>query len=472
MRRLCVVLMIMSAVFSGCTIVPDSSAEPLPEGVSDPKEDLVAHLKDNPDDLESHADLLRLQIKDGDVEGAGTTVGHALKHNGEDYRAHLLAAQYHRWQADLISAEKSLLTARDLAPQRLEPRVALSGLYNQTYLETEELEQRRIAFELADPRLRAEFLLDYAYACAELGRDDKAAQLAKELVAMDAPPDTLSRGHVLLCEIALRENREDDAVAHIVNAHKLCPDYEGIIQYAARLVTTVLDGTPLRRMFEQTLDTQDKPELRWAALFGQWMLAVKAAAVDETDPLAEDVNNWWRRLDAVSPQHPDTLARRYQLLVLDGSMKEQATESAAKLKEMGFGATPVPSDLRATIQLWRAEDALRLGAPNISLDEITQLEVREPELDGLRIMRTMALFRARQDERALGSIDSWMNELDDGDEMLTTMRWWILLRRGESKMVLFEITNRETEPSNASLWIEAVAKFHLYREGAQLPDEG
>jgi hypothetical protein len=169
-------------LLAGCTITPEDPDE-LPEGYADPKEDLVEHLKDHPNDLDSHADLLRMQIKDGDAEGAGTTVGHALKHNGGDYRAHLLAAQFHRWQADLISAEKSLLTARDLAPDKLEPRVALSGLYNQTYLEAEELEQRRIALELADATLRSEFLLDFAYANADLGHDDQAAALASQLLA-------------------------------------------------------------------------------------------------------------------------------------------------------------------------------------------------------------------------------------------------------------------------------------------------
>lgn len=145
------VTLLFALLLAGCTIMPDEQ-DPLPEGVTDPKEELVAHLKDNPNDLDSHADLLRLQIKDGDVEGAQTTVGHALKHNGGDYRAHLLAAQFHRWQQDLISAEKSLLTARDLAPGKLEPRVALGGLYNQTYLEDEELEQRRIALESSPAR--------------------------------------------------------------------------------------------------------------------------------------------------------------------------------------------------------------------------------------------------------------------------------------------------------------------------------
>ena len=83
-------------LLAGCTLTPAENDE-LPAGVSDPKEELVAHIKDNPEDLDSHADLLRLQIKDGDVEGAGTTVAHALNFNGDDYRAHLLAAQFHRW---------------------------------------------------------------------------------------------------------------------------------------------------------------------------------------------------------------------------------------------------------------------------------------------------------------------------------------------------------------------------------------
>ena len=332
-------------LLAGCTLTPAENDE-LPAGVSDPKEELVAHIKDNPEDLDSHADLLRLQIKDGDVEGAGTTVAHALKFNGGDYRAHLLAAQFHRWQGDLISTEKSLITARDMAPAKLEPRVALAALYNQTYLEEDELEQRRIALELAEPQFKAEFMVDYAYAAAALGQTDKARELADQLIAdKNAPAERLSRAHVLLCELALNDGKEDDAIKQLVQAQKLQPDYEGLVQYAARLVTAVSDGAALEPIFVKTLETQDRAEMRWAALFGSWMLDVQRAAKSNGDPLAEDVDNWWRRLDAVSPSHPDTLSRRYQLLKLDKKHDDEASKAAEQLKEMEFGKPPIATKL-------------------------------------------------------------------------------------------------------------------------------
>ena len=461
MRWLLPILLLLA----GCTITPEDPDE-LPEGYVDPKEDLVEHLKDNPNDLDSHADLLRMQIKDGDAEGAGTTVGHALKHNGGDYRAHLLAAQFHRWQADLISAEKSLLTARDLAPGALEPRVALSGLYNQTYLEAEELEQRRIALELADPELRPEFLLDFAYANADHGHDDEAAKLAAQLLAdTAAPAGRRSRAHVLMCEISLRAAREKDAIAHLLSALKLEPESDGLLQYAARLVTAVEDGAEFAPIFDKTLETQDRAEPRWAALFGKWMLAVQAASKSSGNPLAGDADVLYRRLDAVSPSHPDSLSRRYQLLTLDKARTAELEAAAAQLAEIEFGKPATPATLPSVLRLWRAEDALRLNAPNITLDEITQLEVREPQLDGMRVMRTMALFKARENDEALGAINTWITDAGEEDEFLLAMRWWILLRQGRSKEVLDEITKRTDEPSNASLWIEAVAKFHVYRGG-------
>ena len=461
-------LLLCLLLLSGCTIVPDDP-EQMPEGYNDPKEDLVAHLKDNPDDLDSHADLLRMQIKDGDVEGAGTTVSHVLKHNGGDYRAHLLAAQLHRWQADLITAEKSLLTARDLAPEALEPRVALSSLYNQTYLEDEELKQRRIAVDLAGDAYRAEFVLDYAYACATLGDDTRAAEFANQLLAdEDAPPERLSRAQVLLCEIALRAEREADAIAHMLEALKHQPDYDGLQQYAARMVTAVGDAQALEPVFDKTLETQDRVELRWAALYGKWMLAVKAAE----DPLAADVDRWYRRLDAVSPSHPDTLSRYYQLLKLDDKNAAEAEATLEQLKEIEFGEPPAVSSLSSLLRLWRAEDALRLNAPNMTLSELTQLEVREPDVQGLRLMRTMALFKAREDSQCLENLDNWFEQSEEPDEFLLAMRWWILLRDGRSLEVLNELREREEDQTNASLWIEAVAKFHVYRDGGELPEEG
>ena len=468
MRLLPLLLMLLLA---GCTLTPNETGE-LPEGVSDPKEDLVAHIKDNPTDLGSHADLLRLQIKDGDAEGAMTTVAHALKNNGGDYRAHLLAAQFHRWQSDLISAEKSLLTARDLGPDRLEPRVALSGLYNQTYLEDEEIQQRMIALELAGPDLHAEFLLDYAYACSDLRRDEEARKAALELIAdAKAPADRRSRGEVLLCELSLRNELENEAIGHLLKAYELQPNYEGVVQYAARLVTAVKDGGALKPIFEKTLASQDRVEMRWAALFGHWMLAVQGAINADTDPLSEEVDTWFLRLDAVSPSHPDTLTRRYQLLALDPARKQDLEETTERLKASDFGPPPAPASLNAILRLWRAEDSLRLNAPSIALAELTQLEVREPNLDGMRIMRTMALFKARDDAKCLGSIDAWLSEEGDDSEFLLAMRWWILLREGKSLEVLNEIRTREDKATNASLWIESVAKFHVYRSGGELPPD-
>ncbi|MCA8915939.1 MAG: hypothetical protein KDB90_11050 [Planctomycetes bacterium] len=468
MRLLPVLLLLLVA---GCTLMPNETDE-LPAGVTDPKEDLVAQIKDHPDDLDSHADLLRLQIKDGDAVGAQTTVSHALKFNGQDYRAHLLAAQYHRWQGDLISAEKSLLTARDLGPERLEPRVALSGLYNQTYLEDEELEQRRVTLDLAGPDLRPEFLLDYAYACSDLGRDDDARSAATELLAdTKAPAGRRSRAEVLLCELSLRKELENESITHLLNAYKLQPDYEGVVQYAARLVTAVKDGKALKPIFEQTLESQDRVEMRWAALFGHWMLAVQSAVAADKDPLVEDVDSWFQRLDAVSPAHPDTLTRRYQLLALDPAREAELKATEERLKASDFGAPPAPGSLKAVIRLWRAEDALRLNAPGITLAELTQLEVREPKLDGMRIMRTMALFKARDNEKCLGSIDAWLSEESEDSEFLLAMRWWILLREGKSLEVLNELRKRDDKPTNASLWIESVAKFHVYRATGEVPPD-
>lgn len=465
-------LLLCLLLLAGCTIVPDDP-DALPEGYSDPKEELVEHLKDNPNDLDTHADLLRMQIKDGDVEGASTTVAYAIKHNGGDYRAHMLAAQFHRWQADLISTEKSLLTARDLAPQALEPRVALSGLYNQTYLEAEELEQRRIAVELADTPYRSEFVLDYAYALAALGRDSAAAEAANVLISeADAPAGRLSRAHVLLCEIALRADREKDAVEELLKALKLQPDYDGLLQYAARMVTAVNDAAPLGPVFEATLQTQDRVELRWAALFGKWMLAVKAADDLTNEASRAEVETWYRRLDAVSPSHPDTLSRHYQLLKLDPEREAEAADALEQLKEIEFGEPPAVTTKSSLLRLWRAEDALRLNAPNITLSELTQLEVREPDVGGLRLMRTMALFEARENEKCLENLDNWFEQSEQPDEFLVAMRWWILLRDGRSLEVLNELRQRDEEPTNASLWIEAVAKFHVYRGGGDVPDEG
>jgi hypothetical protein len=455
-------------LLAGCAIAPEQE---LPEGVVDQKADLVSRIKDAPDDLDAHADLLRMQIRDGDVEGAEATVSHALKHNGTDYRAHLLAAQHHRWQGDLIGAEKSLLAARDMAPQKLEPRVALSGLYHQTYLEEEELEQRRIAYELADPAYRAELLLDYAYACAQLGRDAKARELIHPLAddsAADA--DSRSRAHALLCETALRAGEQGAAIDHLLAARKLSPEENGLILMAARLVSVVEEPAALSTLFDETLASQDTAEARWGALFGKWMLAVRDAEKSRADPLAGESDSLYQRMNVVAADHPDTLTRRFQLVALDPARSVQMEETRKKLADSEFGVPVTPGSLAAVLKLWRAEDALRVGAPAVALHEITQLEARDSSLGGLPVLRTIALFKAREDDRCIAGIEAWQSE-NEPDAMLESVRWWIMLRDGRGKEVLVELEKRE-EPSNATLWIAAVAQFHVYRATAAPAGDG
>ncbi len=465
LRILAAWLLCFAGLMAGCTLVPEPPEEP--GEVVDQKQELVERIKDTPTDIEAHADLLRLQIRDGDAEGAEATVSHALKFNGTDYRSHLLAAQYHRWQSDLLSAEKSLLTARDLAPQRLEPRVALSGLYHQTYLEAEELEQRRITLELADPTFRDEFMLDLAYASAQLGRDAQAAELATRLVANTAAAaEARSRAHALLSEIALRSADDKTAIEQLVAARKLRPAEAGLVQYAARLVTAVEDPTGLQAVFDDTLATQDVLEARWAALFGKWMLAVRTAEKGKKDPLLQDTDQWYLRMEAIAPGHPDTLTRHYQLQRLNPARDREADETRKKLEESEFGLPDSPTTLTAVVMLWRAEDALRIGAPQVGLQQLTKLEAREPGLPGLRVLRTIALFKARDDDQCLGSIEAWQAENKEPDALLESMRWWIMLRRGNGKQVMVEVEKNLEAPNNATLWIRAVARFHVYRAGA------
>jgi hypothetical protein len=447
------VAVIAILLLAGCAVAPQYE---MPDGIVDPKHELVERIREAPGDLAAHADLLRLQIRDGDELGAAATVHHALRHNGTDFRAHLLAAQYHRWQADLISAERSLLTARDMAPQRLEPRVALSGLYHQAYLEDEELEQRRVAYELADASFREEFLLDYAWAAAQLGRDEQAVELANELLNSSPSREYESRAHVLLSELALRAGDEGAAVDHLLKARRMRPREDGLVQFAARLVSAVEDGSKLAPLFDETLATQDTPEARWAALFGKWMLAVR-----EGDPLRPEADIWFERLESVAAGHPDTLTRRYQLLSLNEERAEEAAEARAVLEGSEFGVPDTPRNLAGLLRLWRAEDALRIGAAGIALTELVQLEAREPQMTGLPVMRLIALFRAREDERCIAGIEAWQQEATEPDQFLASMRWWVMLRSGQSRQVLVEV--EKSTPSNATIWIEAVAKFHMYR---------
>ena len=132
--------------------------------------------------------------------------------------------------------------------------------------------------------------------------------------------------------------------------------------------------------------------------------------------------------------------------MLDPKNAAEAAKTAEQLKQIDFGAPPVATKLSNLMRLWRAEDALRLGAPAITLDEVSQLEIREPGLEGLRVMKVMALFKARDDKDCLGELNSWLDETEQDDEFLVAMRWWVMLRSGRALDVMRELEKRQDEP--------------------------
>jgi len=460
----CSLLIFHLLVLAACTLPQE---QPLPDGVTDQRADLVERIKDTPTDLDAHADLLRMQIKSGDRAGAETTVAHALKHNAKDYRAHLLEAQYHRWQLDLITTEKALLKARTIAPDRLEPCIALAGLYNQAYLDSDELQLRQVALDLAPAELRAEFLLDLAYCQWQLRNAAEATKLSAVIAADKQVPAGLRGRNLLLhAEILLNAGETGPAAEAVGQAHTLAPEDAGTLQFAARAAILLGDSAPLRGVFEQTLVGKDRAELRWTALFGLWTLALHNAMVAGTDPLADDVEAWRKRIEAMEPGHPDVAGRYYQLLKLNPDRAEEAKTLGEQLEEIGLGKPPVPSTHKALLALWRVEDALRVGAADPAIAEIIQLRKAEGNLEGSRMLQVMALFKARKDAECLRELDTWLAESDKTDDILLSLRWWILLRGGRSVDVLTDIQKRGGE-NNSRQWLEAVAKFQTYRAAAR-----
>jgi hypothetical protein len=453
--------MCAAALLPAACMLPGES--PLGDEVRDEKEEQVARIRDNPHDLEAHARLLELQVRHGDEEGAEVTVSHALRHNREDFRAYLLLAKYHRWREDLVEEERALLRARDIAPTRVEPRITLSSLYHQAFLEEQALEQRRLAWELADVRFQPELLLDYATACAQLGRLEPAHRHALALTGDNAASDyQRARAHILLCELSMRASEEVEALRHLREATRVNPREDGLVMYAGRLATVAADTAGLAGLYADLLASRDSAEARWGALYGMWMLSVRAAA---ESPLGPETERWRLRLEAISPGHPDVLIRHAQLLALDPARSAEAEAVLQQAREYNLGPPALAASLDGLLRLWRAEDALRVGVPGAALDELTHLMVLEPDLPGLRFLRAIALFSAREDDRCIAAIEA-MDEADgDVGDALRSLRWWAMLRNGRAREVREELRERQVRPTNASLWVELVADFHLRREG-------
>ena len=250
----------------------------------------------------------------------------------------------------------------------------------------------------------------------------------------------------------------------MVEARKLNPEDLGALQYAARLVTAVVDGRALAAGFDHALETQDRSEVRWSALFGKWMLAAKEAWRKGESPTAGEADALYERLSRVDGAHPDVLARRYQLLQLSPARDDEKKKTGEVLKEMRFGLPALPPTLSDLIALWRAEDSLRLGAPRSCLAALKQVAQSAPGLESSRLLRVMALFKDRQDKACLREVESWLKEQEKKDGILKSLRWWIMLRAGRAREIVYEFEKQEEKMTNAELWIEAVAKFHTYRK--------
>jgi len=454
------VLSFAFCVTPGC-ILPGEEPDPPPGG--DPLAAYVETLKDNPTDIEAHANLLREQIKRGDAEGAQTTVSHALFHCGKDFRAHLLAAQFHRWQYDFLSAEKQLLEARELAPSQVEPRLALAALYRDAMMEREELEQRKLAVALVEPKFKAELDLDYAFALAQAGEAQVATEAARRVVDAQGAGNSRFRAWILLGQLALDAGREDDAVSSALAARKEAPRERGPIRFAARLAGALQNPEPLVALFEEVLATQEDPDSRFFALFGAWTASTRLAIALGQDADGEKPHGYWTRLRDLDPAQLDAISRRFQLVNLLAARTEERDALKKLLTDMQAGIPPQPGTLPELTRLWRAQDCLMLSAARPCLSEIERLQARWPVRE-LFLLKANALFGARLDDACLAQLA----QLRDKEEMaeLRFMRWVVQVRNGQSMAVMreIEVMGDSAKVDNATMLMAAITRFRTYRK--------
>ncbi len=461
LRRLALILLLLPA---GC-IVPGAPDESDLNAVDDNAVVLVDRIKDKPTDLEAHADLLRLQIQRGDAEGARGTVEHAMFHNPGDFRAPLLAAQFYRWQLDLITAEKMLLKSRDLAPAAVEPRIALAALYSECALEEQELQQRRIVTELAEAAFRAEFELDYAYALSHAGRPAEAAQAARRVVDAAGAGKARARAWILLAQLALDAGEEAACLTTALEARKADIRERGPLRFLARLAGALQNPEPLLKSFDEALATQEDPEARFAALFGAWTACTKLAVAAGRDPDGQDAHAYWARLRDLDPGQVDALSRRYQVVSLLPTYTEETSAVKQMIEEQRVGLPAKVQSLDRLMLLWRAEDCLRLGAARPSIAALRALEKAEPALPGLRLMLATALFVARQDGPCRDLLASLLAEAKAEPDELMALQWQLDLRAGKAPELARALEARGEQTTQAALWTLAVARLHTYRRG-------
>ncbi|MCC6574502.1 MAG: hypothetical protein IT462_12000 [Planctomycetes bacterium] len=450
-------LILLCLLLASC-VAPD----PLEAPEGDKAAELVARLKDHPTDVEASADLLRIQMERSDAEGARLTVEHTMFHCSGDFRAYLLAAQYHRWQLDLLTAEKELRKARELVPLRVEPRVALAALYRDAALDTDELIQREAAVQLADDATRAELLLDLIYTRATGGQAQRALDQARALANSAAPSLVRCRAWLLISELALDASDETSAVAALLEARKLEPRDRSVVRFAARLAAALANPAPLRAMFEDVLAKQEDPEARFGALFGLWTTDVCLALRAEKDAFSKEIEATWLRLLEIDEGQPDALSRRYLLISLHEHRKPEAERIKQRLEQLGFGAPATASSAAALVRLWRAEDCLRLGAAHPCLAELDQLMPREPRMPALKLLRATGLFVTRQDAACIEYINGLLAETQGKGDELIAMKRQIQLRQGKAIELVRELEGSEPTSQN-DIWVLAVARFHTYR---------
>ncbi len=392
---------------------------------------------------------------------------HALFHCGKDFHAHFLAAQFYRWQYDFLTAEKELIAAREMAPANVEPRVALAALYRDTMLEREELEQRKLAFELVEKKYKPELDLDYAFALAQAGEAQAAGDAARRVIIAEGAGQSRFRAWILLGQLALDAGKEGEAVAAALEARKEAPTERGPIRFAARLAGALENPEPLLAMFDDVLAKQEDPDSRFFALFGAWTASTKLAIVLGKDADGPGAHDYWARLRDLDPGQLDALSRRFQVISLLPAHKEETEALRKMLEEMQAGIPPVPGTPAELVRLWRAQDCLMLSAAKPCLNEVETLQKRWPSRD-LFLLKANALFGARQDNDCLVLLAQLKEQAKGEMPELRFMRWVVQLRQGGARELLREIEfmPQGEKADNATLLMEAIARFRTYRKAS------
>jgi TolA-binding protein len=307
--------------------------------------------------------------------------------------------------------------------------------------------------ELPEERRAKDARLATAWSLYYLNRTPEALQLAEQMIADAAEPETAASGEYLRANCLRKMNRDGEA---LMAYESVTQDYPGT-SFAERAAYEIMVTHFKRGQYEKAL----------------------VAAPAQPDP-ANEVDVLWMRAEAERQLGRTDLARgRYETLSRDYSGSDQAASSLLRLGEMAreAGRMDEASDLfrrmaeeypenPAVPEAWKASALARLRSGDATgalkdWDQVLEGDADDESRVEAQLQRVLVLIELKKSAKALKALDELIENAPKGEQTARAYYWRGVLLSEKSKWELSEADLRSSLSASPDAQIESLARLRL-----------